>query len=82
METTSESKTNLSKIKVLFEKGEKLTVITAYKKVGTFELKHYVCKLRSEGMRITDEWRENNRKRWKVYWLSKPEVIADIVNGA
>lgn len=69
METTPDKKTNLAKIRSLFERGEKLTVITAYKKVSTFELKHYVMLLRKQGMAITDEWRSNDRKRWKVYWL-------------
>lgn len=70
MEATSDKETNLQKIKSLFENGEKLTVITAYKKCNTFELKHYVMLLRKAGMAITGEWRSNDRKRWKVYWLS------------
>jgi hypothetical protein len=71
METIADKIDNLTKIRSLFEAGEKLTVITCYKKVSTFELKHYVMLLRKAGMAITDKWASNDRKRWKVYWLAK-----------
>lgn len=60
-----------TQIKQAFERGEKLTVIKALQKYSTYELKHYVMLLRKTGMQITDEWKSNDRKRWKVYWLAR-----------
>ncbi len=71
MNDSNDKATNLARIKELFEAGEKLTVITTYKKVSTFELKHYVMILRKAGLQIVDEWKSNDRKRWKVYWLAR-----------
>lgn len=60
-----------NQIKAAFEEGERLTVRSTYRSYGTFELKHYVMLLRKAGMQIVDEWKSNDRKRWKVYWLAR-----------
>lgn len=58
-------------IKQALEAGERLTVVDAFKRYNTLELKHFIYLLRKSGMAIHDKWMSNDRKRWKVYWLAK-----------
>jgi len=67
MESTKND--NLTKIRTLLNGGARLTVLCTLKRIGTSELRHYVSILRKEGLSIKSEWRQNDLKRWKCYWI-------------
>lgn len=60
---------NLSKIRVLLMSGAKLTSITVLRLIGTTEIRHYLSKLRREGLAIKDQWLERDGKRFKTWWI-------------
>jgi len=66
-----QQETNLSKVRQAFKNGLRLTVVSAISICNTSELRVYVTQLIREGLDIKSEWRENNGKRFKLYWLSK-----------
>lgn len=59
------------KIKELLQSGERLTVLSVFRVVKSFELRHYVTQLKREGLAIKSEWASAKGKRWKEYWLEK-----------
>lgn len=60
---------NLSRIRSLLESGKKLTSITVLFEIGTTEIRHYLSKLRKEGMIIKDRWIEKDGKHFKEWFL-------------
>ena len=62
---------HLSTIKILLEEGGRITVLGYFKVFSSFELRHWIAILRKDGMKISDEWKSNNGKRYKEYYLSK-----------
>lgn len=64
---------NMTAIKGLLEKGIKLTVMSCFEAVSTYELKHYVYLLKKHySMNILSSWvTGNDGKRFKEYWLKK-----------
>lgn len=55
--------------------GNTITVLEATIILRTVDLRQYITQLRREGLPITDEWQTNEqtKKRFKKYWLVKPE---------
>jgi hypothetical protein len=52
------------------ERGKSLTVLEAWKKFGTTELRRIISRLRKR-LDITDCWEEFEGKRYKRYFLKK-----------
>jgi transcription initiation factor IIE alpha subunit len=60
---------NLSLIKCQLEKGKRITSISVLKSIGTTEIRHYLSKLRKEGLAIKDRWIEKDGKHFKEWFL-------------
>ena len=69
-----QQETNLSKVRSAFENGLKLTVVSALMICNTSELRVYVTRLIRDGLNIKSEWKTNNNKRFKIYWLEQ-EIV-------
>lgn len=66
-----QQETNLSRVKSALESGLRLTVVSAITICNTSELRVYITQLIRSGMNIKSEWKNNNEKRFKIYWLEK-----------
>lgn len=60
---------NLTKIRSLLESGTRITSIKVLIEVGTTEVRHYLSKLRKEGLVIKDRWMEKDGKHFKEWFL-------------
>lgn len=58
-------------IREAFRRGEELTTLTGNIIGHTVDFRKIVSDLRAEGMNIVDYWKQDNGKRFKVYFLRK-----------
>lgn len=59
-------------VKRHLEAGLSITVLQCLKLYGSTEAKRIICRLRKSGMPIGDRWHyQNNKRRYKVYFLVK-----------
>lgn len=75
-----QQQTNLAKVTNAFNNGLRLTVVSALAICNTSELRCYVTQLIRQGVNIKSEWRTNNGKRFKLYWLEKDKINVDYTN--
>lgn len=69
-----------NRIKILLENGHKISVLTALKLAGTTELRHYISKLKREGLCIHSKWIEFEGKRFKEHELTPNEELKGACN--
>lgn len=62
---------NLSRIREQLVNGRRITSISVLSSIGTTEIRHYLSKLRKEGLKISDRWLEKDGKHFKEWFLSK-----------
>ena len=62
---------NLSRIREQLVNGRRITSISILNSIGTTEIRHYLSKLRHEGLKIKDRWLEKDKKRFKEWYLEK-----------
>jgi transcriptional regulator of met regulon len=60
-------------IKAEFISGAVLTTSTGNKLGKTVDFRKIVSRLRADGLPIVDEWRQNGKFRFKVYFIKKQQ---------
>lgn len=64
-----QNQNNLELIRQQLEAGRIITVQSVLRSVGTQELRHYISKLRNEGLDIQSKWVTRGEKHFKTYWI-------------
>lgn len=75
MEKFTESANAATNMKLIYDKlvaGEKLTVASVQRTVGTTELRHYIAKIKKNyNVEINSEWVHDSERQWKIYSLKQ-----------
>ena len=53
--------------------GERVSVQSCLKKLGTTECRAYVSDIRHAGFNVSDEWKDFGDTRYKEWWLTAKE---------
>lgn len=59
------------KIRSELERGFIITVASVRKSCRTFDLRTYISRLKKDGLKIKDQWNDEDGVRYKSYWISK-----------
>lgn len=58
-----------NQVKQMLESGQRVSVLSIYNSLRTFEGRKIISNLRATGMKIADEWKRNDGgKKFKVYF--------------
>lgn len=72
MQTQIFNDTYEKQIAAMLKADETVTVLSVLKKVGTIEARHFIARLKKQGMDIKSQWKVgNDGKRFKSYSLNK-----------
>lgn len=59
------------KIRSELERGFIITVASVRKSCRTFDLRTYISRLKKDGLKIKDQWNDEDGVRYKSYWLAR-----------